>query len=62
LEEAEEVLRAANQWGRHLGSRRIWRKCLAARAEVTARRGDETQAQDFWAQRTSHFDLFDAFG
>jgi hypothetical protein len=36
--------------------------CLAALAEVTARRGDETQTQDFWAQRTSHFDLFDAFG
>lgn len=45
LEAAEEMLRDAQQIAGHLGSRRIWWRCLAALAEVHARRGNEEQAE-----------------
>lgn len=45
LEEAEQVLGEANQCAEELGSRRIWWRCLSSLAQVTARRGDQAQAQ-----------------
>jgi tetratricopeptide (TPR) repeat protein len=50
LEEADQVLREANQWAEQLGSRRIWWKCQASLAEVAARRGEEAQAKIYWGQ------------
>jgi predicted ATPase/class 3 adenylate cyclase len=50
LEEAEQALREASQWAEQLGSRRIWWKCLASLAEVTARQGKEAQAEVYRGQ------------
>jgi predicted ATPase/class 3 adenylate cyclase len=71
LEEAEQVLKEANRMAEQLGSRRIWWKCLASLAEVTARRGDQAQAEiyrgqgreitDFIAEHAGSEELRDSF-